>query len=59
VLCHGTRAEVLSHAEARAKYFGDGIDLPSPGPPPPHATRTSAPAAAPAASPRRKRTDVG
>ncbi len=57
VLCHGTRAEVLSHAEARAKYFGDGIDLPSPTPPPPHATRTSA--AAPAAAPRRKRTDVG
>src|SRR6185503_14443965 len=26
VLCHGTPAEVLNHPEARARYFGSGID---------------------------------
>lgn len=36
VLCHGTPREVLSHAEARERYFGDGIDLGTAGPPPPH-----------------------
>jgi lipopolysaccharide export system ATP-binding protein len=36
VLCQGTPDEVVNHAEARAKYFGDGIDIASPGPPPPH-----------------------
>ncbi len=59
VLCHGTRSEVLNHAEARAKYFGDGIDAASPSPPPPHAPLTR-PASEPgAAQPRRKRSDVG
>jgi lipopolysaccharide export system ATP-binding protein len=37
VLCHGSPAEVVNHAEAREKYFGDSMDLGSPGPPPPHA----------------------
>jgi len=59
VLCHGTRDEVLNHAEARAKYFGDGIDLASPGPPPPHAPRTRQANDPGAAQPRRKRSDVG
>ncbi len=36
VLCHGTPQEVVNHAEAREKYFGDSMDLGSPGPPPPH-----------------------
>ncbi|MCH5378192.1 MAG: hypothetical protein JJ992_29910, partial [Planctomycetes bacterium] len=36
VLCHGSPQEVVNHAEAREKYFGDGIDLGSHGPPPPH-----------------------
>src|SRR6476660_3234765 len=34
VLCHGTPQEVLSHEEARERYFGTGIDLGSGGPPP-------------------------
>jgi len=58
VLCHGTRAEVLSHAEARAKYFGDGIDLPSPSPPPPHLLRPKESDPTPAPPPRRKRSDL-
>ena len=36
VLCHGTPREVLSHPEARERYFGTGIDLGSVGPPAPH-----------------------
>jgi lipopolysaccharide export system ATP-binding protein len=36
VLCHGTPQEVVNHAEARKNYFGDAIDLGTPGPPPPH-----------------------
>ncbi len=39
VLCHGTPSEVVGHSEARAKYFGDGLDLGSTGPPPPHRRR--------------------
>ncbi len=37
VLCHGRPDEVLSNAEARRYYFGEGIDLPTAGPPTPHA----------------------
>ena len=37
VLCHGRPDEVLSNAEARKYYFGEGMDLPTTGPPPPHA----------------------
>jgi lipopolysaccharide export system ATP-binding protein len=36
VLCHGTPTQVLSHAEARETYFGDNLDLGTPGPPSPH-----------------------
>ena len=36
VLCHGTPREVLSHPEARERYFGSGIDIGSMGPPAPH-----------------------
>jgi lipopolysaccharide export system ATP-binding protein len=36
VLCHGTPREVLSHPEARERYFGTGIDIGSVGPPAPH-----------------------
>lgn len=36
VLCHGTPQEVLSHPEARARYFGEGMDMGITGPPPPH-----------------------
>ena len=39
VLCHGTPAEVISHPEARERYFGSGIDadVKSFRPPPPAA----------------------
>ena len=43
VLCHGTRREVLNHPEARARYFGNNIDVGSSGPPASH-TRTDEPA---------------
>ncbi len=36
VLCHGTPQEVVNHAEAREKYFGDSMDMGTSGPPPPH-----------------------
>ena len=36
VLCHGTPDEVINHAEARKRYFGDGIDFGIAGPPKPH-----------------------
>lgn len=36
VLCHGTPQEVVNHAEAREKYFGDSMDMGTAGPPPPH-----------------------
>jgi len=36
VLCHGTKEDVTSHPEARKHYFGEGMDMGSPGPPPPH-----------------------
>jgi lipopolysaccharide export system ATP-binding protein len=52
VLCHGTPQEVVNHAEAREKYFGDSMDFGSSGPPPPH-SRLSAEGQA--ASPRRRR----
>ena len=58
VLCHGTRSEVLNHAEARAKYFGDGIDPASPGPPPPHAPRTPESGQPGLTQPHRKRSDL-
>ena len=36
VLCHGTPREVLSHPEARERYFGNNVDIGSAGPPAPH-----------------------
>lgn len=33
VLCHGTPQEVVNHAEAREKYFGDSMDMETTGPP--------------------------
>ncbi|MGI8980496.1 MAG: LPS export ABC transporter ATP-binding protein [Pirellulaceae bacterium] len=36
VLCHGTPREVLSHPEARERYFGNNVDIGSVGPPAPH-----------------------
>ena len=35
VLCHGTPQEVVNHAEAREKYFGDSMDMATTGPQPP------------------------
>jgi lipopolysaccharide export system ATP-binding protein len=53
VLCHGTPQEVVNHAEAREKYFGDSMDLGSPGPPPPHSLLVDD-EHPPAAAPRRR-----
>ena len=53
VLCQGTPQEVVSHAEAREKYFGDSMDLGSPGPPPPHGPLVDD-EHPPAAAPRRR-----
>lgn len=39
ILCHGTPAQVLANPEARARYFGDGMDFGSSGPPRPHIGR--------------------
>jgi len=36
VLCHGTPQEILSNAEARKYYFGEGMDIGQTTPPPPH-----------------------
>jgi lipopolysaccharide export system ATP-binding protein len=61
VLCHGTPQEVVNHAEAREKYFGDSMDLGSPGPPPPH-TPMNQDEQQPFTTPRRrrrKRSDLG
>jgi lipopolysaccharide export system ATP-binding protein len=54
VLCHGTPQEVVNHAEAREKYFGDSMDLGSPGPPPPH-TPMNQDEPQPFTTPRRRR----
>jgi lipopolysaccharide export system ATP-binding protein len=53
VLCHGTPQEVVNHAEAREKYFGDSMDFGSPGPPPPHGRMVDD--APPITMPRRRR----
>ena len=58
VLCHGTPNEVLSHAEAREKYFGDGIDIGSPGPPPPHGPLAGKQRRSTTTEPRRRRSDL-
>jgi lipopolysaccharide export system ATP-binding protein len=58
VLCHGTPEEVVNHAEAREKYFGDSIDLGSPGPPPPHGPLRGGAYAPEPDQPRRKRSDL-
>lgn len=57
VLCHGSPAEVVSHPEARASYFGSSMDFhapfpstPSPGSSPSSAPATTAPAAKPVAA---------
>ncbi len=58
VLCHGSRDEVLGHAEARKYYFGEDMDMGHGAPPAPHAPAThvppphSPPAAAPTESGR-------
>jgi lipopolysaccharide export system ATP-binding protein len=36
VLCHGTPSDVLNHPEARARYFGEDMNLGHAGPPVPH-----------------------
>ena len=33
MLCHGSRDEVLSNAEAREYYFGENLDMGHAGPP--------------------------
>ncbi len=58
VLCHGTPQEVVNHAEAREKYFGDGIDLGSPGPPAPHGRLAAGDRDGAATVPRRRRSDL-
>jgi lipopolysaccharide export system ATP-binding protein len=59
VLCHGTPEDVVNHAEAREKYFGDSMDLGSPGPPPPHGPlRGGADASEADNLRRRKRSDL-
>lgn len=58
VLCHGTPSEVLSHGEAREKYFGDGIDIGSAGPPEPHADFEQRKNDAKRRRPRRIKTDL-
>lgn len=66
VLCHGTPEEVISHPEAREKYFGDGIDIDigKSGPPAPHMTspppapQTTASRLRSALRPRRRKTDL-
>jgi lipopolysaccharide export system ATP-binding protein len=58
VLCHGTPAEVVGHAEAREKYFGEGIDLGSPGPPPPHGPLAGESSSEAPTRPRRSKTDL-
>ncbi|MBC8869982.1 MAG: LPS export ABC transporter ATP-binding protein [Planctomycetes bacterium] len=58
VLCHGPPGEVLAHAEARKKYFGDGIDIGTPGPPPPHGPLTGKRQPRAANQPRRRHSDL-
>ena len=60
VLCQGTPSDVLSHAEAREKYFGSDIDvdLASPGPPPPHALPKSDAEESDPRQARRQRSDL-
>lgn len=61
VLCHGTPAEVLAHAEAREKYFGSdiGIDIAASSPPVPHSPREPEPVVSGSIQARRKRSDLG
>ena len=58
VLCHGTPEEVVNHAEAREEYFGDAIDIGTPGPPPPRGPLRHLPDSPEATNPRRKRSDL-
>ena len=58
VLCHGTPEEVVNHAEARAKYFGDAIDIPTTGPPPPRGPLRHPPDVSETATVRRSRSDL-
>jgi lipopolysaccharide export system ATP-binding protein len=43
VLCHGRPQEVLSNAEARKYYFGEGMEVGLPGPGAPHQAATLRP----------------
>ena len=43
VLCHGSREEVLGHAEARKYYFGEDMDMGHAASQPPHAASQPAP----------------
>ena len=58
VLCHGTPQDVVNHAEAREKYFGDSIDLGTQGPPAPHGQFESADRKPVAQQPRRRHSDL-
>lgn len=58
VLCHGTPGDVVNHAEAREKYFGDAIDLGSVGPPRPHLPKDGKRDTSSRTSPRRRDSDL-
>jgi lipopolysaccharide export system ATP-binding protein len=58
VLCHGTPEDVVNHAEAREKYFGDSIDLGTPGPPPPYGSLRGGTDGSEPSQPRWKRSDL-
>ncbi len=58
VLCHGPPEHVVNHPIAKRKYFGDGIDIGSPGPPPPHGPLTGKKRPRGASQPRRRQSDL-
>lgn len=58
VLCHGPPEHVVTHPIAKRKYFGDGIDIGSPGPPPPHGPLTGKKRSRSANRPRRRQSDL-
>lgn len=59
VLCQGSPKEVLSHAEAREKYFGNSIDMSTDGDPSPHMAFDQSEEKTRKKRPRRKRSDLG
>ncbi len=58
VLCHGSPNDVINHAAARELYFGDGIDIGSPGPPPPLGPMAGRPQPRRATQPHPRRSDL-